>query len=276
MTRGRKASPQAEAIRALRDHLGKLAEHAQGEITAHQRRTLQAEVREVIGELGELLQSIDPISLPSAVFDPSNPKIVGRFVALAMVAQERKPLAELTQAYGSGVYAIYYTGPYDAYAPIRGTETPIYVGKSGPQVAGARTPLEQGPKLTARLKEHRGNISKATATLDIKDFHYRALVVQSGLEVSAEEYLIHLFRPIWNKEVGILFGLGKHGDASETRANKRSPWDTLHEARAWATTEIGKSPETIKAEVAAHYAKHPPFPDLQSVLDSFIDELRQV
>lgn len=276
MTRGRKANPQAEAIKALRDHLGQLALHAQGGITAHQRRTLQSEVRDVIGELGNLLQSIDPISLPSAVFDPSNPKIVGRFVALAMVAQERKPLATLTQAYGSGVYAIYYSGPYDAYAPIRGTETPIYVGKSGPQIAGARTPLEQGPKLTGRLKEHRGNIAKAITTLDINDFQYRSLVVQSGLEVSAEEYLIHLFRPIWNKEVGILFGLGKHGDSSETRTNKRSPWDTLHEARAWATTEIGKSPETIKANVADHYLKHPPFQNLQSVLDSFLEELRQV
>lgn len=276
MTKRHMPNLQADALKTLRDHLGTLAAHVRGEITANQRKTLQTEVREVIGELGELLQSIDPISLPTAVFDPSNPKVVGRFVALAMVAQERKPLADLTQAYGSGVYAIYYSGPYGAYAPIRGTETPIYVGKSGPQVQGARTPLEQGPKLTGRLKEHRGNISKATATLDVADFFYRALVVQSGLEVAAEEYLIHLFRPIWNKEVGILFGIGKHGDASTTRANKRSPWDTLHEARAWATTQIGKSPDQIKAEVVAHYLKHPPYVDLQSVLDSFLEELRQV
>lgn len=276
MTQGKKSNPQVEAIKALRDHLGTLAAHAQGEITPSQRRMLQAEVRDVIGELGQLLQSMDPISLPTAVFDPSNPKVVGRFVALAMVAQERKPLAQLTQAYGSGVYAIYYSGPYDAYSPIRGTETPIYVGKSGPQVSGARTPLEQGPKLTGRIKEHKGNIEKAISTLDIADFHYRALVVQSGLEVAAEAYLIHLFQPIWNNEMGILFGLGKHGDASTTRANKRSPWDTLHPGRAWATTEIGKTPEAIKAEVAAHFLKNPPYGSLQAVLDSFIEELRQV
>lgn len=276
MTKGKKSNPQADAIKALRDHLGTLAAHAQGEITANQRRTLQTEVRNVVAELEQLLQSIDPITLPTAVFDPSNPKVVGRFVALAMVAQQRKPLAELTQAYGSGVYAIYYSGPYDAYAPIRGTETPIYVGKSGPQVQGARTPLEQGAKLTGRIKEHKGNIEKAKDTLDITDFSYRALVVQSGLEVAAEEYLIHLFRPIWNNEMGILFGLGKHGDASTTRANKRSPWDTLHPGRAWATTEIGKAPEQIKADVAAHFAKHPPYADLQAVLDDFLAELRQV
>jgi hypothetical protein len=142
----------------------------------------------------------------------------------------------------------------------------------------ARTPIEQGPRLCGRLSDHRKNIGTATTTLDLADFEFRSLVVQSGWETAAEDYMIHLFRPIWNSETGILYGLGKHGDDAGTRANKRSPWDTLHPGRKWAekSKEDAKSPQTIEAELARHFAEHPVFPDLQHVLTSFLDELRQV
>lgn len=277
MTKKPPRNPSIEVTGELRGHLERLSEQAQnGELTAHRRRTLQVEVQSVMGELSKLLQAIDPISQPVAVFDPSNPKVVGRFVSLALVAQERQQLADVMPAYGAGVYAIYYVGPFEPYAPISGTETPIYVGQASPQMPNARTPMEQGVKLTGRLTEHRKNVAKATSTLSLDDFQYRALVVQSGWETAAEDYLIHLFRPIWNKEVKILFGFGKHGDASETRANKKSPWDTLHEARKWATTENAKSPEKIIAELVEHFDRHPPFTDIQRLLDSFLEELRQV
>lgn len=86
--------------------------------------------------------------------------------------------------------------------------------------------MEQGAKLCGRLSDHRKNIDKATSTLNLTDFEFRSLVVQSGWETAAEDYLIHLFSPIWNSETNILYGLGKHGDSATTRANKRSPWDT--------------------------------------------------
>ena len=90
--------------------------------------------------------------------------------------------------------------------------------------------------------------------------------------------MIHLFRPIWNSETSILYGLGKHGDDATTRANKRSPWDTLHPGRKWAekSKEDAKSPTTIEAELSRHFEEHPVFPDLEHVLTSFLDELRQV
>lgn len=277
MSRAPKVSAEASAIQELRQTLEKLtAQTAVGELTAHKRRALEREIRSVIGELGALLNSLDPIRQPVSVFDPSNPKVVGRFVSLALVAQDRHPLREIPQFYGSGVYAIYYHGPFASYSPISGTETPIYVGQAAPTVNNARTPYEQGARLTARLADHRKNIGKAISTLSLDDFEFRSLVVQSGWETAAEDYLIHLFRPIWNKEVKILFGLGKHGDSPETRTNKRSPWDTMHAARAWATTETGKSVEEINAELDVHFAQHPAFPNLESVLSSFIEELRQV
>ncbi|NEK66135.1 MAG: Eco29kI family restriction endonuclease, partial [Xanthomonas perforans] len=60
-------------------------------------------------------------------------------MALALVAQDRVPLARIARTYGSGVYAIYYHGDHPAYAAVSGTETPIYVGKADPKSADART-----------------------------------------------------------------------------------------------------------------------------------------
>jgi hypothetical protein len=213
------------------------------------------------------------------MFDPSNPKVVGRFVSLALVAQSRQPLSEIARFYGSGVYAIYYNGKHPLYGPLSKSETPIYVGQAAPTVSNARTPSEQGDKLSSRLEEHRKNICRATSTIAIEDFEFRALVVQSGWETAAEDYLIHLFHPIWNSETSLVFGLGKHGDSANTRANKRSPWDTLHPGRTWAADKKlldAKTTPQIKTELADHFKKHPVFKDMDNLLLSFIDELKQI
>lgn len=132
--------------------------------------------------------------------------------------------------------------------------------------------------MTRRLRDHRKSIGLATSTLNINDFEFRSLVIQSGWETAAEDYLIHLFHPIWNSETEILYGLGKHGDDPNTRANKRSPWDTLHPGRAWAvgSKEDAKSPMKIDQELTAHFAQHPSFQTINDVLKSFVEELRQV
>ena len=271
-------STAAGSVDALRASLERLSAEASGALlSSAKRKKLEAQVKEAIDRLTALLVKLDPIAQPTSLFDPSNPKVVGRFVALAMVAQDRHPLADIPKFYGSGVYAIYYKGSFPAYKPISGTETPIYVGQAAPAVSNARTPVEQGAKLCGRLNDHRKNVGKASTTLDVVDFEFRSLVVQSGWETAAEDYLIHLFRPIWNSETNILYGLGKHGDSATTRANKRSPWDTLHPGRAWAvaTTEDAKSIEQIDAGLTKHFLDHPAYPDIASVLSSFIEELRQ-
>lgn len=273
----RASTPLPLVIRELRDTLDRLTTQVNSTtLSARRRKELEGQIREVIDELAGFLNSLDPIRQPTAVFDPSNPKIVGRFVALAVVAQQRHPLSAIPRFYGSGVYAIYYDGPFEPYASLAGTETPIYVGQAAPAINNARTPLEQGAKLCGRLAEHGRNIAKAVSTLDIAHFEFRSLVVQSGWETAAEDYLIHLFRPIWNNETRLVYGIGKHGDAAATRGNKRSPWDTLHPARQWATTPDAKSVETITAELQSHFIAHPTFPTLESVLANFIDELSQV
>jgi Eco29kI restriction endonuclease len=148
------------------------------------------------------------------------------------------------------------------YAQISCSETPIYVGQASPAKANARAPMEQGDRLARRLDDHRRNIAKATSTLSIDDFECRMLVVQSGWETAAEDYLIDLFKPIWNNETNILYGLGKHGDDADTRANKRSPWDTLHPGREWAakTTQDARTPQQIQTDLRQHFQGRPKTP----------------
>lgn len=275
MSKGRDLASDVEAIRA---DIARFVEVAtQRVLPGGLRNRVDLALRALASDVEGALEKIDPIALPNMVFDPSNPKIVGRFTALAMVAQDRTPLAAIDKFYGSGVYAIYYTGRYAPYLPLSGTETPLYVGQAAPGMANAHTARDQGPRLAARLNEHAKNIAKATSTLDIADFEARFLVVQSGWETAAEDYLINLFRPVWNNETNILYGLGKHGDSATTRANKRSPWDTLHPGRAWAanSTEDARGADAILADLTRHFADYPPVRDRTEVLETFFVGLRQ-
>jgi hypothetical protein len=268
------------SISDLRQHLAKLLQETKNKaLTPRARKDLEEQIRDMIQGLGKFLNDLDPIRQPSAVFDPSNPKIVGRFVSLALVAQSRHSLSNVGRFYGSGVYAIYYNGNFPLYAPLAMSESPIYVGQAAPSISNARTPSEQGEKLSGRLTEHFKNIRKASSTLSIDHFEFRALVVQSGWETAAEDYLIHLFHPIWNSETQLVYGLGKHGDAASTRSNKRSPWDTLHPGRTWAgdsKLQDAKDQERIKTELEQHFKNHPVFPNIDALLLSFIEELKQV
>jgi hypothetical protein len=229
-------------------------------------------------QLRSVVEALDPIKHPGVVFDPSNPAVVGRLVGITMIAQPRKPLANIERFYGSGVYAIYYNGAFDAYREISKREHPLYVGKADPATAASTTAYEQGDRLSRRLRDHRKNISKATTTLRIEDFEYRALVVQSGWQEAAESYLIHLFRPVWNSEVGICYGFGKHGDDPATRANLRSPWDTLHPGRAWAHRDPdmrdAKKVTEIVAEISEHLHENPALPSIEEILRLFLLQIQ--
>jgi len=272
-------SPVKQLIARLRKDISDLAEQARSaEISPQGRKKLNSEIEHAANDLNDLITKLDPVKRPEAVFDPGNPRTISFFVALALSAQTRHPLGEVQNFYGAGIYAIYYTGDFGLYAPVKGTETPIYLGKSISGRENARMPIEQGSPLSRRLNEHRKNVMRATKTLKIEDFEYRALIVQSGWEAGAEDYLIRLFRPIWNKETKIIFGFGKHGDSASTRRNKRSPWDTLHEGRDWASTkEIAdaKSPQQIEAELTNHFEKIPAYHTVDNLVAGFIKNLRQ-
>lgn len=257
-----------------------LASVGASELPGPQAKRIRKTISEAYKKLEKVIADLDPIKHPGFVFDPSNPIFAGRVAGIAMIAQPRKPLVNVERFYGSGVYAIYYNGGFAAYRAIARKEHPIYVGKADPADPSSKTAHEQGDRLANRLKDHRKNIAKATTTLRLEDFEYRALVVQTGWEASAEDYLIHLFKPIWNSEVDICYGFGKHGDDPTTRANLRSPWDTLHPGRDWAHRDPkmkdARPVERIVAEIKAHLAKHPPVGSIDEVLRRFLDEMRTI
>ncbi len=233
-------------------------------LSSRARQKLRARIQAASDRLAALAVDVNPISQPASVLDPSDPAIVGEIIALRLLAQPRVPLDVVggTRFYGSGVYAIYYRGEFDAYAPLRESETPIYVGKVDPKDHGAATPEEQGERLWKRLvQDHAKNIGRVE-NLDLGDFDCRFLVVRSAWQSTAETYLIERFHPVWNNESKVCYGFGKHGDSASTRANTRSPWDELHPGRPWAWAD-GNTPyeggeAKVRADVAAHFDRHPP------------------
>lgn len=268
-----KALEWATELRRAIEKIGKLDPSG---ISGRENKLLLDHLDKLSGALISATKKLDPTRRPVHLFDPSDPVLMGRFVAMALLAQQREEMTAVKSFYGSGVYAIYYDGEFEKYEGIAGREHPIYVGKADPAVKGARSAHEQGVKLADRLTEHRKNIEKAT-NLDITDFSCRYLVVASGWQNSAEQHLIWLYRPIWNSETKICFGLGKHGDSSETRGNKRSPWDTMHPGRAWAANidEDQMTVGQITKKIKEHFKEHPPFETLEAAVEVFFEQMQQ-
>lgn len=271
-------------IEKLAKQLQELSDELAGQVPAELRSARTTRVRrgivEAYDKLRYVIESLDPVKHPGYVFDPSNPNVVGRIVAITMIAQPRKPLATVERFYGSGVYALYYNGAFAAYNDISKREHPIYVGKADPADPASKTAVEQGERLAGRLNDHRKNIVKAGTTLSLEEFDYRALVVQTGWQEAAESYLIHLFQPIWNNEVGICYGFGKHGDDPAIRANLRSPWDTLHPGREWAHRDPkmkdARPKQQIIKDIRQHLTDHPPFRSIDQILRQFLQEMQAV
>jgi Eco29kI restriction endonuclease len=269
---------------ALKEIIARISEK-QDTLTGARGRRRREELEGLTDELQARLATLDPIQHPDSFFDPADPRLFGIFAALALIGLDRVPLESVEQKrfYGSGVYALYYTGDFKTYRPISRTEHPIYVGKADPEQIHARSPRQQGEKLCGRLNEHRKNIDRAE-NLELSDFECRYLVVASGWQTAAESALIGLFKPVWNKEMRILLGFGKHGDSAETRRNRRSPWDVLHAGRQWAAAEKyaasmvedSKSVEEINQEVGEHFKANKPVTDIQHIVKELIAQVRTV
>lgn len=249
-----------------------------GSLSSRATKKLRKDLEAAGKVLHARLVALDPIRMPDAFFDPADPRLFGTFAALALIGQDRIPLADIADEkfYGAGIYAIYYHGPTQVYAPISGKETPIYVGKADPTTGEAKSPVGQGTPLARRLDEHRKNIERAE-NLEIEHFRCRHLAVASGWQAAAESALISLFHPLWNKETKILLGFGKHGDSSGTRQHRRSPWDVLHPGREWAkATHVADdtTPKEIERKVWDHFVRHPVVPDLEHVLQNLLAQIR--
>ncbi|TLX16053.1 Eco29kI family restriction endonuclease [Rhizobium sp. MHM7A] len=234
-------------------------------LTVKQMARYVSEIRKYAKQLDEAANVLDLVAQPKQIIDPNDPKFQAVVLALRFIQEERHPLSDLTPFYGSGVYALYYTGPLLPYAPIAGSETPIYVGKADPDIVSVK-PIEQGIRLYTRLVEHLRNIEKVG--LYPKHFEYRYLPLGDGTQVSVEKVLIDFFKPVWNNEGGCLSGFGKHGDSASTRANKRSSWDILHPGRTWAEkSEPKRSHNEVLSDVAEHFALNPVYQTMAQIVE---------
>lgn len=284
-----KKSPDKAALDALDTALAEVVRVAEGGVSPTVARRIRKGLADHVVATEAARAATDSVIMPRATFDPSDPKVVGRMVALALLAQVRVPLKSIEPSYGSGVYAIYYQGDHPLYQRITGTETPIYVGKADPMSGDASTAREQGPRLTGRLLEHAGTIETAAAfgrdvltkgcyPIRLEDFTCRRLVCATNAQLVAEKHLIGMFWPLWNSETKACWGMSKHGDAATTRANKRSPWDVVHPGRQWALDELlvdSLSLTEIEARVNANLDRAPPKTDHASLLEEVLGAFRQ-
>ena len=247
------------ATEILRVIENELPEYSEGQLQSRDKKL--AAIAETINQAR---YRIDPAKHEIIAISLGRPDALSRFFAFSFIEKDRVEFADIgtSKFYGSGVYALYYNdSKIDAYRPISGTETPIYVGKAIPALPTAETAFDQGPAIWKRLKEHRKSI--LDGDLNPAHFRYRYAVIQSGMESAVEDFMIRLFTPIWNKEIKVCQGIGKHGDAAVTRANKRSPWDTMHPGRRWAkaTTKDQATKVQILENIAKHFTENPPIAD---------------
>ncbi|WP_051000263.1 Eco29kI family restriction endonuclease [Bradyrhizobium diazoefficiens] len=281
-------APDKEAIEELRKALAAVKESLGENPSPTIIRRMRNALGDVAVELEEVRAATDPIAMPRAVFDPGDPNAIGRMVSIALLAQERVPLAEVAPAYGAGVYAIYYRGDHPLYAAISGTETPIYVGKADPAKGVAGNPREQGDKLTGRLMEHAKTIAtverysnqlpQGLSPISLADFDCRRLVCATNAQLVAERHLIGTFWPLWNSDTKACWGMSKHGDSADTRGNKRSPWDVVHPGRSWALPAKlvdSMSPDEIKEKIDKVLAATPPHKSHADLLEKMLEGFRQ-
>jgi hypothetical protein len=175
--------------------------------------------------------------------DPYNPldKInLARSIESRLLAMESLPLGSTNFGAGAGVYALYYSGPFSAYAltragwPIPTDARPIYIGKAipkGGRKGGMGLSATVGSAMRERLRAHLQSIEQAT-NLAAEDFFVRALIVDDIWIPLGENMLIETFRPVWNIA---LDGFGNKTPGRRRQTQFRSAWDVLHPGRAFAT-----------------------------------------
>ena len=197
-------------------------------------------------------------------FNPLDKRALGESVADALLERRVGPLPPEQSFPGAGIYAIYYTGSFDLYAPIAERnrndthEQPIYVGKAVPEGSrkgGFGLGTAPGNVLYKRLREHATSI-KVTRDLQLQDFACRYLIADDIWIPLGESLLIERFRPVWNVLVD---GFGNHPTGKPRSKQKRSLWDTLHRGRGWAQRlpPNAVSIEQLRGMVAAFLAGQP-------------------
>lgn len=177
--------------------------------------------------------------MSSTPYNPLEKENLAQSIVGALFEQRARPLADTAGVIGAGVYAIYYTGDFELYRPVRELNKdgrfrqPIYVGKAipkGGRKGGLGKDAGVGDALRSRLRIHGVSIAE-TNNLKIEDFWYRALVVDDVWIPLGENAVIEWFRPVWNLA---LDGFGIKVPGKGRLGQRSSDWDTLHPGRSLA------------------------------------------
>lgn len=186
------------------------------------------------------------------LYDPLTYENLMAGLALHFSQRPKVTLDDIEDVAGPGIYALFYTGSFDVYLPISGTDDPIYVGKAVPPGSRRGGDVDVSrPVLRNRLREHLGSISAAN-NLDPSDFACRHLPVVPVWITLAERFLVNHHRPLWNV---CLDGFGDHDPGRGRSGSDRSWWDTLHPGRHWTEKlQANKSETDARAMVRAFFS----------------------
>ncbi len=167
---------------------------------------------------------------------------------------------------GTGVYALYYTGKYEAYeryAELNRLEYkyPIYVGKAVPKgwrksCISHDTTSKPSFELHSRIREHSRNIDQV-ARIGIDEFFCRFVIFEaegSDMVGTVESTLIKLNAPLWNS---VLDGFGNHTPGVGHFNQAKSDWDVIHTGRPWADKCTGTPREhnEILDRIGSHLSR---------------------
>jgi hypothetical protein len=194
-------------------------------------------------------------------YNPLDKGNLGVSVREALLKQPVLPLLDLlvksknryaNKFLGAGIYGIYYIGDFPAYKLVADQNreskfaAPIYVGKAVPEGArkgGLLDPAKGTNALFDRLKIHAQSIDEVS-NLELKDFHFRYLVVDDIWIPLGETYMIEKFQPVWNKKVD---GFGNKTPGERRKTQFTSLWDTVHPGRHYVgTLMLPHNPKTAE------------------------------
>lgn len=166
------------------------------------------------------------------VYNPLDKTNLQETVARALDDRPAFQFSSIPSIHGSGVYALYYAGPFSLYQPLvlagGPSRLPIYVGKAEPsgKRTGTTSPAKQ-KRLQGRLRKHSASID-AVRNLKLPDFSVKYLVIEEAWIHFCEIALIQKFQPIWNTA---LDGFGNNPQGAGRKDSIRSLWDSVHPGR---------------------------------------------
>lgn len=211
-------------------------------------------------------------------YNPLDKLNIARSIEAEILSRPPVPLRDAGAILGAGIYVIYYSGPFDAYAQIRADgasgqfSQAIYIGKAipkGGRKGGLTKDASKGRALADRLGQHASSVDEAE-NLNLSDFWVRHLVVDDVWIPLGENMLIESFKPVWNRAID---GFGNKDPGRRRATQLTSPWDVLHPGRSF-TKKLAESPvsaDFLLQRVADYFAGRPMAP-LPKVLAQQIAE----